>query len=173
MRIFQKAYSEWQQISSPSSPTTGNNNDTQFSREVGIQIAATEITTLPFMTEGTSDNNDDKGEGNKWLKKNLRELSCWVVQIASKIRNYAASKVGIGTNFTSNRSKLLAVLLVSLFYWMIQKKWRRQRQIYTTSKKLMLLVREKDQKIEQLSLQISQMNESLLTGRKVPVLQVG
>ncbi|XP_060186161.1 uncharacterized protein LOC132615571 [Lycium barbarum] len=168
-----ESFSEWQQIPSPSpSSPTVNNNDTQFSKEDlpinDTQIAATEITTLP-LTEGTDNNNDgihEKSEGNKWfIKKNLRELSSWIVKFASKIRNYAA-------RFTANRSRILAVLLVSLFYWMIQEKWRRQRQI-DTSKKLMLLIQEKDQKIDQLSLQISQMNDSLVAQRNVPVLRVG
>ncbi|XP_049389817.1 uncharacterized protein LOC125854344 [Solanum stenotomum] len=164
--------SEWQQIPYSSSSTTTNNNNNN------IQIAFDEMTILPLIEDITIDNNnsnddDEKGEyGNKWLKKSLRELSCWIVQVASKMRNYASSKVGIG-KFTYNGSRILTFLLVPLFYWMIKKKWRRQRQIDNTSNKLMLLVQEKDQKIEQLSLQISQMNESLLTRRKVPVLQVG
>ncbi|KAJ8563055.1 hypothetical protein K7X08_031507 [Anisodus acutangulus] len=159
-----ESFSEWQQIPSPSSPTL-NNNDTQFSKEDLPINDATEITTLPL-----TDGNDEKGEGNKWLiKKNLRELSSWIVQITSNIRNYVGCKVGIVT-FSSNRSRILAVLLVSLFYWMIQKNWRRQRQI-DTSNKLMLLIKEKKQKIDQLSLQISQMNEFLLTRRNVPVLR--
>ncbi|KAK4371060.1 hypothetical protein RND71_010535 [Anisodus tanguticus] len=168
-----ESFSEWQQIPSPSSPTL-NNNDTQFSKEDLPINDATEITTLP-LTDGTdnyNDGNDEKGEGNKWLiKKNLRELSSWIVQITSNIRNYVGCKVGIVT-FSSNRSRILAVLLVSLFYWMIQKKWRLQRKI-DTSNKLMLLIKEKEQKIDQLSLQISQMNEFLLTRRNVPVLRVG
>ncbi|KAK4720394.1 hypothetical protein R3W88_010627 [Solanum pinnatisectum] len=165
--------SEWQQIPYSSSSTTTNNNNNN------TQIASDEMTILPLMENITIDNNnsndddDEKGEyGNKWLKKSLRELSCWIVQVASKMRNYASSKVGIG-KFTYYRSRILAFLLVPLFYWMIKKKWRQQRQIDNTSNKLMLLVQEKDQKIEQLSLQISQMNESLLTRRKVQVLQVG
>ncbi|TMX02900.1 hypothetical protein EJD97_019340 [Solanum chilense] len=165
-------FSEWQQIPYPSSSTTTNNNNNI------TQIASDEMTILPLIEDITidiNDSNDDdeKGEyGNKWLKKSVRELSCWIVQMASKMRNYASSKVGIG-KFTYNRSRILTFLLVPLFYWMIKKKWRRQRQIDNTSNKLMLLVQEKDQKIEQLSLQISQMNESLITRRKVPVLQVG
>ncbi|KAM3339184.1 hypothetical protein P3S68_031270 [Capsicum galapagoense] len=162
-----ESFSEWERIPSPSS-NTSNNNDTKFSSEDEIHIAAMEeVTTLPL----TDSNNDENGEGNK-LKKNLRELSCWIVHIASKIRNYVATKVGIGT-FTSSRSRILAVLLVSFSYWMIKKKLRRQRQIDSTSRELMLLIQEKDQKIDQLSLQISRMNESLLTRRKVPILQVG
>ncbi|XP_059308605.1 uncharacterized protein LOC132059828 isoform X2 [Lycium ferocissimum] len=150
-----ESFSEWQQIPSPSpSSPTVNNNDTQFSKEDlpinDTQIAATEIITLP-LTEGTDNNNDgihEKSEGNKWfIKKNLRELSSWIVKLASKIRNYAAC-------FTSNRSRILAVLLVSLFYWMIQKKWRRQRQI-DTSKKLMLLIQEKDQVFNLYTLQLT------------------
>ncbi|XP_055802515.1 uncharacterized protein LOC129871585 isoform X2 [Solanum dulcamara] len=133
--------SEWQQITSPSSTTSNNNN---------TQIAAVEITTLPLIEDITTDNNsnndDEKGTyGNNRLKKSLRELSCWVVEIASKMRNYVVSKVGIG-KFTCNRSRILAFLLGSLFYYMIQKKWRRQRQIDTTSNKLMLLLQQKDQK---------------------------
>ncbi|XP_009587194.1 uncharacterized protein LOC107805478 isoform X2 [Nicotiana tabacum] len=180
-----ESFSEWQQIQSPSS-TTGSkdqlnknndvvvtredlpiNNDPQLFQEPHYSAVSAAETTLPLPDR---DDNNEKGEGHRWLKKHLRELTSWIVQVVCKAKNYAACKVGIGT-FTSTRTRLLAVLSVSLFYWMIQR-WRRQRQI-DTSKKLVLLIKEKDQKIDQLSLQISQMNDSLLARRKVPVLQVG
>ncbi|OIT37887.1 PREDICTED: uncharacterized protein LOC109240150 [Nicotiana attenuata] len=173
-----ESFSEWQQIPSPYS-TAGNKNDVDVTTEElpnnndpqlfqephNSAVSAAETTlSVPY-----SDDNNEKGEGNRWLKKHLRELTSWIVQIVSKAKNYAACKVGIGT-FTSTRTRLLPVLLVSLFYWIIQRR-RRQRQI-DTSKKLVLLIKEKDQKIEQLYLQISHMNDSLLARRKVPVLRV-
>ncbi|MDV3192324.1 MAG: hypothetical protein Q8853_02650 [Candidatus Phytoplasma australasiaticum] len=144
--------SEWQEIPSPSSTTTNNKHNT-------TRITAVEITTLP-LTESTIDNGEEKiteittlplaessidsneEKVTEWLKKNLRELRSWVVQIGSKMRNYAT---GIGI-FTCNTSRILTLVLVSLFCWMIQKKWRRQKQIDTSSSnKLMLLLQQKDQ----------------------------
>ncbi|XP_009779950.1 uncharacterized protein LOC107799328 [Nicotiana tabacum] len=176
-----ESFSEWQQIPSPYS-TTGKdqlnnrndvdvttedlpiNNDPQLFQEPHNSAVSAAETTL-----SVPDNNQ-KGEGKLWLKKHLRELTSRIVQIVSKAKNYAASKVGIGI-FISTRTRLLAVFLVPLFYLMIHR-WRRQKQIDTT-KKLVLLIKEKDQKINQLSFQISHMNDSFLARRMVPVLRVG
>ncbi|KAL2459575.1 uncharacterized protein Fot_54824 [Forsythia ovata] len=63
-----------------------------------------------------------------------------------------------------------AVVLVSLLHRRVLK-WRKSMKM-ENKEYLLLLIKQKDQKINQLLLRIAQMNEILLGRRKVPVLRV-
>lgn len=89
-------------------------------------------------------------------------LRCKLTSITSAIRNYSASsRGGFLSSFRSPLATVAATMLLVLWYWRFQ----RQRRLLVRREsrdQLIRIIREKDEKINQLLRQIAQMNEILL-----------
>ncbi|KAA8532927.1 hypothetical protein F0562_032956 [Nyssa sinensis] len=124
----------------------------------------------------SADEDDDvrpgsvAGEIGRRLRLHLRLLSSGIYQVAYTVRNYAVCRGGFWS-FVSVTG-VLAALLMSLVYVKVQR-WRRRVLQQEKKDHPMLLIKEKDEKIKQLLLQIAQMNELLSSRRRVPVVRVG
>ncbi|GLU17019.1 hypothetical protein SLE2022_334180 [Rubroshorea leprosula] len=98
-------------------------------------------------------------------------LSYGISRAVARIRYYVVSR-GWGCLLTFRSvAGVVAAILLSLAYVKVRR-WRgtarEERQ-----HKLFLLIKEKDQKINQLLLQISQLNQLLYSRRRVPVFRTG
>ncbi|CAL5396445.1 unnamed protein product [Camellia sinensis] len=104
--------------------------------------------------------------GSGWrLRSHLGLLSSGIVRVAFAVRDYAVCRRGFWSFLC-----VAGVLGVSFLYgkvWRWRRRFRRENE-----ERLMLLVREKDEKISQLWLQIAQMNEVLSARRRVLVVRV-
>uniref|UniRef100_A0A5B7BNB7 Transmembrane protein n=1 Tax=Davidia involucrata TaxID=16924 RepID=A0A5B7BNB7_DAVIN len=180
---------EWEQIQSTTPTETRRwvdvvvmrdnylNDSSTFppSNHEGLPITPQDNQSLHSSPSSASDEGDDgnavsvAGEIGRRLRLHLRLLSSGVYRIAFTVRNYAVCRGGFWS-FVSVTG-VLAALLMSLVYVNLQR-WR--RRVQQENKDLpILLIREKDEKIKQLLLQIAQMNELLSARRRVPVLRVG
>ncbi|KAI3433018.1 uncharacterized protein J3R85_007200 [Psidium guajava] len=103
-------------------------------------------------------------------------LGSGIYGIASRVR-HGLLLVGGCWSFGSAAAAagVVAAILLSLAYvrrW--RRWWRRDRvPVDAGENRLLLLIRDKDQKISQLLLQIAQMNELIVARRRVQVLRVG
>ncbi|XP_057948022.1 uncharacterized protein LOC131143746 [Malania oleifera] len=105
-----------------------------------------------------------------FLRLHLELLSSRVHRMASAVRYYAAGREGrwsVGMAAAGAAAALLLTLLCSKV-----RRRRRRRLQREAWDRLMLLVREKDEKISQLMLQVAQMSEILSARRKVPVFRL-
>ncbi|KAK7251909.1 hypothetical protein RIF29_35519 [Crotalaria pallida] len=108
-------------------------------------------------------------EGGELLKLRFEAIRVWVT---SKVRN-CAMYVGAFWSITcvTGAAAAAVAVLVLVIYRRIQR--RRRRVIGRQSvEHLVYLLREKDEKISQLLLQIAQLNEVLTSRCKVPVLRI-
>lgn len=124
----------------------------------------------PLLSSRGDDDREDgverAGSGVKKSKKlNLGVLNSGFFGIFLGIRKFDCFKVGLWSV-----SGVAAVVLASLLHRRVLKWWKSMQMEH--KEYLLLLIKEKDQKINQLLLRIAQMNEILLARRKVPVLQV-
>ncbi|KAJ0037247.1 hypothetical protein Pint_23578 [Pistacia integerrima] len=104
-----------------------------------------------------------------WRVLSLRStvLCSGIVRIAAKVRYRAVNLVGF-RSFLSVTGVIAAVLLSLLYARM--RRWR--SRVQEENNRLILLVKEKDQKIGQLLIQVAQMNELLSARVKVPVIRI-
>ncbi|CAI9767358.1 unnamed protein product [Fraxinus pennsylvanica] len=124
----------------------------------------------PFLSpDGDGDRKDgvDRVEKdvNQSKRLHLGVLNSGLFRIFLKIKKLDCFKVGLWTV-----SGVAAVVLVSLLHRRALKRWKSMKMEH--KEYLLLLIKEKDQKINQLLLRIAQMNDILLACRKVPVLRV-
>ncbi|KAG8366392.1 hypothetical protein BUALT_Bualt17G0074900 [Buddleja alternifolia] len=154
---------EWEQIQSPFStinessvfpptnhedlPVTTPQDNNQHLQQSG-----------PVNSISPSNGGDDS---NKWIRLHLRAFLSRILRIGRGIRKYVTCKDGFW-KFTWSACGVAAVVLL----------WWQRRMIERSKESLMLLIREKDQKINQLLLQIAEMNEVLLARRRVHVVRV-
>ncbi|KAK2636144.1 hypothetical protein Ddye_030936 [Dipteronia dyeriana] len=108
-------------------------------------------------------------EVGRQLSLRFKILRSGIVRIAAKVRYCAAVYVGGFWSFAA-MTGLVATVLLSLLYTELR---RGVRQVENNNNRLILLIKEKDQKINQLLVQVSQMNELLLRRRKVAVIRIG
>ncbi|KAF8040460.1 hypothetical protein BT93_B2626 [Corymbia citriodora subsp. variegata] len=101
--------------------------------------------------------------------------------IASRVRHcvlFAGGFWSFGSAAAAAGVVAAAAVLLSLAYARMRRRrwrwWRRDRVpvVEASENRLLLLIRDKDQKISQLLLQIAQMNELMLARRRVQVLRV-
>ncbi|XP_059648811.1 uncharacterized protein LOC132294827 [Cornus florida] len=188
---------EWEEIQSPWPQTTNwvNNTDTLVitddylhhhssvfppSDHEGLPITPqhSPSSSLPSLSSSCSSSSSVSGEGHglipvsvtgeigRRLKLQLGLLSSGIHRIVYAIRSYGVFRGGFLTV-----TGVAAAMVVSLLYVKVQR-WRR-RVLQENQDRLVLLVKEKDEKISQLLLQIAQMTEKLSTRSRVPVLRVG
>ncbi|KAJ0094572.1 hypothetical protein Patl1_16782 [Pistacia atlantica] len=97
----------------------------------------------------------------------IRLITIINFRIAAKVRYRAVNLVGF-RSFLSVTGVITAVLLSLLYARM--RRWR--SRVQEENNRLILLVKEKDQKIGQLLIQVAQMNELLSARVKVPVIRI-
>ncbi|CDP00376.1 unnamed protein product [Coffea canephora] len=108
-------------------------------------------------------------DGN-WIKRGLGFFSSGIEKIVSRMRNCADRRASMWL-FASATTGVGATLLAVVLYRRA-KRWRGQALPAESKQHLRLLIREKDQKINQLLHQVIQLNDMLLARRRVPVVQV-
>ncbi|KAK3222964.1 hypothetical protein Dsin_009989 [Dipteronia sinensis] len=179
---------EWEQIQSPSpSPslnviipaTPPSELDMVAIRDSYLQDSLSlQVSSQPNSPPSSSSSSSDVSSSNlrdrlavtevgRQLSLRFKILRSGIVRIAAKVR-YCAVYVGIFWSFAAMSGLVATVLCAQL------RKWRRRvRQVENNNNCLILLIKEKDQKINQLLLQVSQMNELLSRRRKVSVIRIG
>lgn len=105
------------------------------------------------------------------LRSRFGVLSSGIVKIASSVRCYAVGAGGFRAfgSAAGGAAAALLLLLSLLYLWV--RRWHRLRE--EEKNRLVLLLKEKDQKISQLLLQIAKMSEMFSAHRRVPVVRVG
>ncbi|OMO93317.1 hypothetical protein CCACVL1_06541 [Corchorus capsularis] len=102
-------------------------------------------------------------------------LTSGIVKVAARVKNYVGVAFGCGVWSVGAASGVIAAVLLSVVYAKVRR-WRRTTRPRikeeTKDYKLMSLIQDKDQKINQLMAQIAHMNELLSARRRVPVLRV-
>ncbi|KAL2539604.1 Uncharacterized protein Adt_00582 [Abeliophyllum distichum] len=115
------------------------------------------------------DDDDDRKGGVERPESNVKKSKRLYLGVLNsglyRIRNFDFFKVGLWSV-----CGVAAVVLVSWLHRRVMK-WRKSMMM-EHKEYLLLLIKQKDQKINQLLLRIAQMNEILLGRRKVPVLRV-
>ncbi|KAM6596620.1 hypothetical protein CsatA_007144 [Cannabis sativa] len=115
-------------------------------------------------------------EFKKQLRLRLGILKTDVLGAATKICNYRLVAVWRFWSIVSVAGAITAVLLSLLYAKMSRPRWRPtilRRRRGENNEPLLLLLKEKDEKISQLLVQIAHMNEALSARRRVPVIRVG
>lgn len=108
----------------------------------------------------------------KVADKILQILRMRYEHICSKVCAFASAVYREGGFWSIVSAAGLAGALLTC--WLIVKVQRWRRRIQKDNKdQLMMLIREKDEKINRLLRQIAQMNEMLSARRRVPVVQIG
>ncbi|CAA0828718.1 Unknown protein [Striga hermonthica] len=107
---------------------------------------------------------DDDGVG-RWKRLRL-EMHNAILWISGKLGKYFTSKkVGLQT-----ASGVACLAMVYLLHRRVLVWWQRRMPIGSRKERLMELIRQKDEKINQLLLQIAEMNEILHARRRVRVI---
>ncbi|KAL1365805.1 hypothetical protein AAHE18_03G314800 [Arachis hypogaea] len=129
-------------------------------------------------TVSTAASEDDNGasspsvanEGRKLLKLRLEAARNGVVRVASMVRECV---VCVGTFWSVTCVfGVAAAVLVAVVSVGFRRRRRRRVDRRRSVEELVDLLREKDEKIGQLLIQIAQLNEALSSRRKVPVLRI-
>ncbi|XP_028786643.1 uncharacterized protein LOC114742586 [Neltuma alba] len=111
-------------------------------------------------------------EGWKLLKVRFEAIRDGVVRVASRVRDYAIC-MGAFWSITYITGAALATAAL-LVYVGIQRRRRRRRWTLHQQRldHMACLLRERDERISELLLQIAHLNELLSSRRKVPVLRI-
>ncbi|WCJ22187.1 hypothetical protein M5689_004285 [Euphorbia peplus] len=164
-----ESLNEWEHVQSETHPPVF-----PPSSHEGLQIppppppppssSESQTSTQPSSPVGPSDSSPRLGnEIVKRLRLRLERFRCGIVWIANR---------GIGRGaLLSVASVSLVVAATVLMYARLQR-WRQRVREHSESR-LILVIKEKDQKINQLFHHIAQMNEMLSARRKVAVVRVG
>ncbi|EEF39979.1 uncharacterized protein LOC8281855 [Ricinus communis] len=179
-----ESLNEWQQIKLETAAVKNNNNNLPHRdlsifppiNHEGLQVPPQPPPPPPDTQTDPSEpssttvcNNGEEGEKGllsdstgKRLKLRVEILKSWVVAIANR--------GDVRSGFWSFGSISAVVAAAVLIYTRVQRwrQWIREKR----ANSLLLLIKEKDQKISQLLLQIANMNKTLSTRRKVPVIRV-
>ncbi|KAL5759446.1 hypothetical protein ACOSQ2_018284 [Xanthoceras sorbifolium] len=113
--------------------------------------------------------SDLRARVGRQLSLRFKILGSGIVRVAAKVR-YCAVCVGGFWSFAA-MTGLVATVLLSLLYARLRR-WRARVLQEENNNRLIFLIKEKDQKINQLLLQVSQMNQLLSGRRKVPVIRI-
>ncbi|XP_004516571.1 uncharacterized protein [Cicer arietinum] len=159
---------EWQQIEQHPSLESSEWN------RVIINEGTTQI--VPTTIDSVSDEEDETptratkpldwaNEGRKLLKVRFEAMRMEIMRVASKVRNCAICSGAFWSITYMAGAGAATGVLVSLVYMGIQSR-RRKEDGYN------YLLRHKDEKINQLLLQIAHLNETLSSRRKVPVKRI-
>ncbi|ESW30626.1 hypothetical protein PHAVU_002G169000 [Phaseolus vulgaris] len=111
-------------------------------------------------------------EGRKELKLRLEDMRELVVDMASKISNWAMYPGAFWSFPNVAGASAAAAVLVSLLYVGIRRRRRSVGRQNVVGDRCVHLLKEKDENISQLLRQIAQLNELLSSRRKVPVHQI-
>ncbi|XWS69673.1 hypothetical protein CRYUN_Cryun04dG0199100 [Craigia yunnanensis] len=191
-------FSEWEQIQAPTLPTISltlseeqnmvvtkdNNPQHQHdlsvfppSRHEGLEITSDEEEEVHIRDELEVNSSvaswsmSTGDEANSWPLKKANEigkiLTNGIVKVAARVRYCMA--FGWGVWSVGTVSGVVAAVFLSLVYAKVRR-WR--ARVKEEKDRLIFLIQDKDQKINQLLLQLAHMNELLSARRRVPVLRV-
>ncbi|CAL0331236.1 unnamed protein product [Lupinus luteus] len=174
-------FSEWQQIEQHPSPTVHQSSvawTTVVINDNYLHKFHADGSSVEESNDGTSEGETPMpaaplsdwrlrvaSEGRKLLKLRFQAMRARVVRVAYKVRNCA---IYVGAFWS-----ILCVTgaaAVAVFVYRIRRQRRRVGR--QSVDHLTYLLREKDEKISQLALQIAQLNEVISSRRKVPVLRI-
>ncbi|XWS64222.1 hypothetical protein CRYUN_Cryun06bG0168000 [Craigia yunnanensis] len=125
--------------------------------EVNSSVASWPMSTGDEANSGPSNKANEIG----------KILNNGIVKVAAGVRYYMA--FGWGVWSVGAVSGVVAAVLLSLVYAKVRR-WR--ARVKEEKYRLIFLIQEKDQKINQLLVQLAHMNELLSARRRVPVLRV-
>ncbi|KAM7487463.1 hypothetical protein LguiB_024947 [Lonicera macranthoides] len=184
---------EWEQIPPPYSATPNtaqwddDDDDTVVVRDTfthssifppinheGLPVIPQPPPQQPTGEGGGKGEEEVGGEVGKKLRERLGVLRSGIVRLAHRVGNYAVCEVGLWS-IAAATSGTVALVLVLVSFCSRMQRWRRGRQRLPRREdmdNLMLLIKEKDKRINQLLLQIAQMDEILSASRRVPVFRV-
>ncbi|KAK9276018.1 hypothetical protein L1049_005549 [Liquidambar formosana] len=132
----------------------------------------TNLSSSSLLSEERSQSEEQSrvtGQIGRRLRLRFELLSSRIFRMASTVRSCVA--FGGGFRSLPSVAGVLAALLLSVLYVRVQR-WRRRRLREENKNSLILLIKEKDEKISRLLLQIAQMNDLLSTRHRVPVLRI-
>ncbi|XP_062084046.1 uncharacterized protein LOC133790429 [Humulus lupulus] len=191
-----ESLSEWEQIDSPFSPphVAGTHVHLQQDHSPDSPSSSSSSSSpTPAVSSSSSTNlrpneeearrrpeSDSRLAAVKEFKKQLRLrfgiLKTDVLGVAAKVCNYRLVAVWRFWSIVSVAGAITAVLLSFIYAKLWRPRWRPRvlpRRRRENNEPLLLLLKEKDEKISQLLVQIAQMNEALSARRRVPVIRVG
>ncbi|XP_052186882.1 uncharacterized protein LOC127797780 [Diospyros lotus] len=119
----------------------------------------------PNMASGDQREEIRGSDRKEWRLQEL--LSAGIIRVAYVVRGYARGRGSFWSSVC-----VAGVLVVSVLYGKVLGWRRRLRRRRENEDRLMGLLREKDQLIKQLLVQIGQLKEALLSSRKVSVIRV-
>ncbi|KAJ8774617.1 hypothetical protein K2173_017063 [Erythroxylum novogranatense] len=133
----------------------------------GLQIPPT-----PYPDDKVPESSDTTPGvvGNETRKpSNLRfdNLRSRIVNVANVVRCLVVFRGGFWS-----MTAVMAATAAAVLYWRVRR-WGRQWVREEIDNRLLLRVKEKDQKMNQLLLRIAQMNEMLSERRKVAIIRIG
>ncbi|KDP41245.1 hypothetical protein JCGZ_15652 [Jatropha curcas] len=163
LSVFPPSYHEGLQISPPQPPPLPPSPPDS---QPPIQPSSVVVCSAEG-EEVFSPSPDSKAKVGNEIGKCLR----WRFEILRSGIVWIASRARGGSGFWSLAS-VSAVFATAVLLYLKLQKWR-QWVREESENRLIHLIKEKDQKISQLLLQIAQMNEMLSARRKVPVVRVG
>ncbi|KAL8518634.1 hypothetical protein ACS0TY_009837 [Phlomoides rotata] len=180
--------SDWQHIDSPFSPISAKLTDEKDDSPVIKDDFYSESPVFPpgnhedlpiSNPEGDRQNlqepeqNHTPGDDGvrRWKILRMGVVQTGIFRIVGRCRNYVNCGVGFWS-FAWIAGGAAATVLVLFLRRRVLVWWQRRMQLGKGKESLMNLIREKDEKINQLLLQIAKMNEMLLARRRVPVIQV-
>ncbi|XP_019164719.1 PREDICTED: uncharacterized protein LOC109160911 [Ipomoea nil] len=179
-QIVPEALNEWQQIDSPffiADRSEFPQLDHDQGSGVGNLEAMDSLSSLSALEMSSSGEEGDEAEE----ERRLGVFGSEFIRAARNLKNHlldcvtglkTTKKNGIAILMSVAASGTLVLVLASFLY---MKKMKRKAPQLESRHKFTILnaIKEKDERIKQLLLQISQMNELLQATRKVPVIRVG
>lgn len=123
-------------------------------------------------SEGDEEENQRPQVGYEIVRRwrlRFEILRAAVFPVASRVRNIAVCVGGFWS--IASVTGVVAAVLLSFLYVRVRR-WR-QKVIQESKDRFVFLLREKDEKINQLLLHIAQLNEVVSARRRVPVLRIG
>ncbi|OAY50075.1 uncharacterized protein LOC110615006 [Manihot esculenta] len=161
LSVFPPSYHEDLQLPPPSPKSPPDSPVLSRPSSVAASNSTEAEEGLPLLSDSISKPiaGNEFGKRLRLRFEILRSGICWIV-----------SRARGGSGFWSFASVSVVVATAVLLYSRVQR-WR-QRLRKESENRLIHIIKEKDQKISQLLLQIAQMNEMISARKKVPVIRV-
>ncbi|KAL3501459.1 hypothetical protein ACH5RR_035908 [Cinchona calisaya] len=162
-------------------PNQDQLNEVQQQQPLFHSLSSSASSSSDSDVEGANSeaNVEENKAAGSWIRMRLGFLTFGIEKFVSQMTKSRAvfrnSNIWSFASATTTAG-LGVVVLVVLYYSLYRRakrwKWRQVLQPESKHHHLMLLIKEKDQKINQLVIQIAQLNDMLLFRRRVPVIQV-
>nr|GMD16844.1 CASP-like protein 4A1 isoform X1 [Ipomoea batatas] len=190
-QIVPEGLNEWQQIDSPFLITTDCSEFPPLDHYQGSGVGNLEaMDSLSSLSGLETSSCGEEGEEASEIEEEERRLTARLgvfgsefIRAARNLKNHILACVTAGLKTRKNGIAILmsiaasgTVVLVLASFLYVKKMQRKAAppQLESRDKfSILNAIKEKDERIKQLLLQISQMNELLQATRKVPVIRVG